>query len=1809
MTEFGVRLVAYEPAGARIGVLPSPLAAQASVVRNDAGALTATYSRLALRGEVLDRALSTGLEIAVEVTNHAGAWVEPAGGRFVWVAREDDLADRAEVVKMAAPSWGWLLGRARLLDLENLLPEDHSQAGKRPFYSASAGVILATLMQENAARGGVPVTAGFTTVADSAGVAWSQVATLYYEPGIDLRTVLTNLADQGMCDWTTAGRTLRVYNPDVALATDRAKSVRLHLGRDVAEAPSSQSLEEVVSRVLLRGDAGLTLTLDNPQAPTPWGAWEGYLSQGGVSDASTATRLVQSELERRARTRAQYTRALILPGADVWPLVDYSPGDWITAPTDQASERVRVQQVTLTLGADGVGGTLVLNDRVLDAEIRRSRRMSGIVGGSQADGGSGARPAPQGPDKRTPAAPLGLVVDSDAFIDTDGAARGLLDVDWGDVATASDGTALEVAGYDVAVRENIVGAPWSVVQSVEASQAVISPVQVGAVLQVKVRARGRFTTTPGLWSAVATVTVADDVTPPAVPSTPVASVDRAVVRVTWDGKTSAGGTMPRDFDRVEIASDAAPTVPVGTVLAAGGGFILVTGLAYGEPVRYRARAVDRSGNASSWSAYSAAVTPAPLVSEDIDATITAAIDANRADLDALRPTVTQAVTDLAAAETRLGAAEGLAADAITIANGANNASADALARAHSAQEAADQANAAASAAVQGAGNVIGANWSFELGNLTGWTTSGQAFAVVASSTAAHGGHVAQHTAAGSAGAIMPTENAVAATGQTWLLRARVRVVGALPTAGSVSLFARTRNSAGATTDNLVVTVPATALTTTWQAIEGQYVIPAGDVVGIRPHLLASAALTTGAVVQWDAVELRDWTQVKAALAAAATAQAAADAAHQAAGSAQDTADSAVTSAAGATATAAAAQAAADAAAARAANLVVDGSFEQAGSGAWWYGGAWARTAVADAPDGSHVARLTSTGAWSQISTQPAWLSAVAPGAVVRVQVRLRRVGTVTAGVVRLQVRTYDGTTYGSQAVLSVEAATIPTAWTVYTGTYTVPAGVVRVGGNIVATAEVPAGSVIEADLVDIRDVTEAAAALAAAQAVPRIHHSTAVPSGTAPAGSTWMRRAADGGVIGQWEQTTAPSGGTWVSRPIRSEVIANLDVGKLTAGTSVVVEQVAQKIAASTAAFQTADVGNLFVSNTATVGQAVANAIWTQKLVAGRVLANEVLIGGGTNLLADPTFSEGGAGWFLSAAASVVTVGDGPGGAATQVLRINGASASRLYNRALGTGERLAPMPAGSSFRIRMRARLVSGSTGSLRVILDRGAAGGSSVGPVVAVTLAASSAAAGSWAWVEGVASVGPHTGMGVCLDTIAGNAIWEVDQVIVADMADASLIVDGAVRARHVGAAEVEGYHVKANTLTADNAVVGFLDGYVITGALIQTVAAANRGVKISGDGLIAYNGSGQVTVQIDGTNGTLSIANGMLVGAMLADGAVTGPKIASGAVASAQIAANAVGTTQIASGAVASAQIAANAVGTTQIASDAVGSAQVAAGAVTRAKIANGAVGTVQIANGAVTADIIAANAVTAGKVHANAINGMTITGATVQTDTGAVGSGSGIRLNGTGNSATINVWSGSNSVTLNPGGGQPYIRWERGTSAAYSAYAATSNRWTVWDNLANGQVITASRSQFWAQGATATSTASVNCRVGGSGDLYTVTSLRAMKLLIEDAPDAWADAALALRPRTWLDKPSHDAWADYLSGEREEPGNPVPLSTRIPGFVAEEVREVAPGFCTYDNAGNLTGVQYDRIPAALVALAQRQQTQIDDLTARIETLETP
>jgi hypothetical protein len=138
----------------------------------------------------------------------------------------------------------------------------------------------------------------------------------------------------------------------------------------------------------------------------------------------------------------------------------------------------------------------------------------------------------------------------------------------------------------------------------------------------------------------------------------------------------------------------------------------------------------------------------------------------------------------------------------------------------------------------------------------------------------------------------------------------------------------------------------------------------------------------------------------------------------------------------------------------------------------------------------------------------------------------------------------------------------------------------------------------------------AAAAAQAAQATadgrPLILFSANGPSGTAPTGSTWFQVNTAQSVVGQWQQTGTPGSPVWTARPITSDVIANLDVGKLTAGNAAIADLVAQKIAASTANFQTVNVSNLFVTSGATMQQAVIDYLFAKVVQAKKITADMI---------------------------------------------------------------------------------------------------------------------------------------------------------------------------------------------------------------------------------------------------------------------------------------------------------------------------------------------------------------------------------------------------------------------------------------------------------------------------------------------------------------------------------------------------------------------------------------------------------------------------
>lgn len=700
------RLVAYRPFGARIGVLAEPVSFSASMLHDDDGAISIEYSMLSGDAQAFDRELTDGLEVAVEVSDGTG-YREPDNARYVITGRSGKTDDRTKTVTYSGQSISWLLSKAENNDSSHLLA-DGDNKGKRPFYSSNPGAILKTLLDENKKRGGVAtgLSLGFDTARDAGGAAWARKYTLYYSLGTDLQTILSSLVNGGGCDWRTSGRTLKMWNADsTALSRDLSKSVVLQLARDISEAPYEESISDLASTILVEGDNNLLFRMDNPAAPTPWGKWESYASQGGVSDKDTAQAFMQSTLDDAARVRGQYTRDLIISDVDALPLVDYHAGDWITAPTVSHGEKVRVQEIDLSMRQnEGLSCSIALNDIKYDASVRQAKKIKGITGGAALAGSEGGTTASSDRDHRVPKAPLGLVVQTDAYIGSDGFAHGLATASWSAVTEATNNTSIEIGNYAIEWRRHVDGAPWHSAGTTDKTQLGFGGLDCGTQIEVRVRAVPTYSDKLGEWSSVFVATVESDVTPCSVPSKPVLSSELGVVTVHWDGRTSTGASMESDFDHIEVGEGVnADGMTVISATQSGQGDYLVTGLAAGSEHSYALRSVDHAGNRSDWSAV-ASVTVASAVSpeevkqiqQDLADNKTALkdntakldqarkdIQANKSNLDTANQTLTQAKADLSQARKDIAQTK----SDLTTANGeiskAKESAAQAYAEAHS----------------------------------------------------------------------------------------------------------------------------------------------------------------------------------------------------------------------------------------------------------------------------------------------------------------------------------------------------------------------------------------------------------------------------------------------------------------------------------------------------------------------------------------------------------------------------------------------------------------------------------------------------------------------------------------------------------------------------------------------------------------------------------------------------------------------------------------------------------------------------------------------------------------------------------------------------------------------------------------------------------------------------------------------------------------------------------------------------------------------------------------------------------------------
>ena len=1463
------RLVAYQANGSKLGLLPEPTSYTVSFTHDAVGALTVSYSRKALRGEILDRRLETGLEIAVEVSD-GGRWIEPYNGRFVIASRSRNALDVSDTVSLTGVSYGWLLKKALNLDTSKL-ETSGDEKGTRKFANANAGTIMRTFMDENWNRGGVKVDCSrFTSGADSAGKQWGyMLPSIYYDLGISIQDVLDSLVNNGLCDWRTDARQLLLWNADsVAVCRDLSKSCVVTLAQDVSEAPDDESIDGLASSILVRGD-NINFRQDNPDAPKPWGGWELYSSQQGVNKKETAEHLIKPTLANAARVRGQYTRSVNVVEASCLPLIDYTIGDWITAPTVANREKVRVQQVTLQLDSTGFKASLILNDKNYDSSVRLTKRMNGITGGAHLGGASGAIPAPE-KDHRVPKAPQNLSANSDAYINVNGYARGMVTARWDDVTLATDGTAMDITSYAVEYRVNKTGHEWHSAGTTTEHTLSWSNLDCGVQILIRVRAIPSYSDQMGEWSSVFALTVAKDTTPPPVPSKPILSSELGVVSVAWDGKTADGGSMPIDWDRNILGERLADGgFREIAAVATGIGDYVITGLTAGSSHTYAFRAVDHAGNRSDWSAV-ASVTVASAVSpeevkqiqKDLADNQTALKD-NTAKLDQARKDIAANQAAQAATSKELESAKSDIKANQSAINSANATLRDNTAKLTQAQKDI-QANrtgldSASKSLAQAQSDLSQARKDIAQTKSDLTTANGEISKAKESAAQAYAeAHSKNHTFRGPD---EPKDNLI--VGDLWLKTQKywTRWKGEKNNSPSLlaDFYTYWQGEANNSPSVLVPLSDRVIDTLVWDGAAWSHMgyadveRNADEIAQAKSDIADNAAKTTDAK-----------KAAENATAAAKNAQGAADTANGAAKTAQDTANAATAAAKSATATAGqakdaanAAQTAAESAKKTAGNAETLANTANASANAAKTDAANAKTTAANASSVATQAKATADSA-AQSATdaanaaQKANTAAAAAAGVANGKADVLIQGTAPATSMRKASTLWIDTTNGANTPKRWNGS----AWVAVTDKAATDAANAAVKANDAAkTAQATADKASTAAANAASQANQAQAAAKKAQTTADgknlIYRGPDEPNhdGLKP-GDMWWRTQK---YWTRWkgEKNNSPSmladfytywQGTPNASPSVLVPLADRVVEVLTwDGTRFEpFDLVANNIlAAGTVAAKHLAVDSVTAekvkANAITVDKLAANSVTTEKLVADAVTATKLAANSvqARNIVALAITSDKIAANSVTTAKLRVTED-----MTVALLNVHKIQAGDIAANAVTTDK----LAAGAVNADKLAANSVTaGKVQTNAIGTDKLAAN--------AVTTAKLKVTEDMTVALLNVHKIqaGDIVSGAITTDKLAANSV-NADK-LAANSVNASKIVTGAITADKLAANSVTAVKIAAGTITSDKVAAGQFRGYVFTGAIFQSSEASNTGMKLNSTALQMWDSSHNRTVYLDG------------------------------------------------------------------------------------------------------------------------------------------------------------------------------------------------------------------------------------------------------------------------------------------------------------------------------------------------------------------------
>jgi hypothetical protein len=247
--------------------------------------------------------------------------------------------------------------------------------------------------------------------------------------------------------------------------------------------------------------------------------------------------------------------------------------------------------------------------------------------------------------------------------------------------------------------------------------------------------------------------------------------------------------------------------------------------------------------------------------------------------------------------------------------------------------------------------------------------------------------------------------------------------------------------------------------------------------------------------------------------------------------------------------------------------------------------------------------------------------------------------------------------------------------------------------------------------------------------------------------------------------------------------------------------------------------GELIVDGSIYANHVAANAIGTTKMV----------IGSADNLWPDPDFLDL-AGNFAANSALAVNLNNSTSGGTLRALNINHTTGNYT------TCSPLKPLDciAGETFRLTAYCKGPVGVNSNIGfVVMWETETGAKTYSTVSFPTMGAwgTATASGQVTAPTGAVRFTPYLQCGPS----AATGLYIFSRPAVVRAATGSLIVDGSIQAKHI---------------TAD-----MVEGLLLSGRVIQTNTAANRGIKISDSGLVGYDSSGVASTVIDPVTGRIT------------------------------------------------------------------------------------------------------------------------------------------------------------------------------------------------------------------------------------------------------------------------------------------------------------------------------------------------------------------